>query len=740
MKNFFDRKYNSFAIRKFTIGVISTTLGMFILTNMQINNNYAKAENKSNISYRYVSDDELTQKEREMIVKEVPKFIEANEETYYLVYKPIETTRLSTLPNTGIHTGVGSILAAGAIGMLIIAVTRSKNKKYKILSVLLVTGLGISTLQMSANAMNSLKLSVYNIDFSALKGEKLPIPIEIPGYKYVGFIKNGYNSFRTNENYTELENEKITNFSIINPIFEKNGDSIVNLVKSEISYRDEIVETKINFSEIVEKNDNLLEGTFRIKQYGLVGKKTETIRVYTVDGKEYFRENISIKIDSAMPQIIEKGTQKITSNSENPTEQSGVIVEPEKIEKPEYTGEQSGVIVEPEKIEKPEYTGEQSGAIVESEKVEKPEYTGEQSGVIVEPEKIEKPEYTGEQSGAIVEPEKVEKPEYTGEQSGAIVEPEKVEKSEYTGEQSGAIVEPEKVKKPEYTGEQSGAIVEPEKVEKPEYTGEQSGAIVEPEKVEKPEYTGSLISEIAQASKENTVEKNASAMLNMRFISNNIENSGTGSATFIAPNILLSVAHNFIINSKDNMTGELIGSEKENIYEWITPDGKKGTFKANDIYFYNKKDYPKGYINDLAVIRLSDFSNNQYVNLTVNYNKVNVGDKLNVYGYPKGQYTHLKDVLVELEQQYAKNTYGVQYQGGAPGMSGGAILNHKGEVIGIHQNGGQNRSGGLILSPNQLEWIKSIINGKEITPKYDEIERYIEDKKEEMENHLNFNA
>ena len=740
MKNFFDRKYNSFAIRKFTIGVISTTLGMFILTNMQINNNYAKAENKSNISYRYVSDDELTQKEREMIVKEVPKFIEANEETYYLVYKPIEATRLSTLPNTGIHTGVGSILAAGAIGMLIIAVTRSKNKKYKILSVLLVTGLGISTLQMSANAMNSLKLSVYNIDFSALKGEKLPIPIEIPGYKYVGFIKNGYNSFRTNENYTELENEKITNFSIINPIFEKNGDSIVNLVKSEISYRDEIVETKINFSEIVEKNDNLLEGTFRIKQYGLVGKKTETIRVYTVDGKEYFRENISIKIDSAMPQIIEKGTQKITSNSESPTEQSGAIVESEKVEKPEYTGEQSGAIVEPEKVEKPEYTGEQSGAIVEPEKVEKPEYTGEQSGAIVEPEKVEKPEYTGEQSGAIVEPEKVEKSEYTGEQSGAILEPEKIEKPEYTGEQSGAIVEPEKVEKPEYTGEQSGAIVEPEKVEKSEYTGEQSGAIVEPEKVEKPEYTGSLISEIAQASKENTVEKNASAMLNMRFISNNIENSGTGSATFIAPNILLSVAHNFIINSKDNMTGELIGSEKENIYEWITPDGKKGTFKANDIYFYNKKDYPKGYINDLAVIRLSDFSNNQYVNLTVNYNKVNVGDKLNVYGYPKGQYTHLKDVLVELEQQYAKNTYGVQYQGGAPGMSGGAILNHKGEVIGIHQNGGQNRSGGLILSPNQLEWIKSIINGKEITPKYDEIERYKEDKKEEMGNHLNLNA
>lgn len=131
------------------------------------------------------------------------------------------------------------------------------------------------------------------------------------------------------------------------------------------------------------------------------------------------------------------------------------------------------------------------------------------------------------------------------------------------------------------------------------------------------------------------------------------------------------------------------------------------------------------------MIKLPNVNNNQYVSLTSNYNKVNVGDKLNVYGYPKGKYTHLKDVSVELEQQYAKNTYGVQYQGGAPGMSGGGILNDKGEVIGIHQNGGQNRSGGLILSPNQLEWIKSIIEGKEITPKYDEIERPKEDKKEE---------
>lgn len=491
MKNFFDQKYSKYAIRKFTIGVISATLGTFILDNTQINDNYAKAEDKLNIHYRYVSDDELTQKEKELIVKELPKVAESNEETYYLVYKPSQEMKLSTLPNTGIHTGLNGILLAGVVGMLVVAVTRGKNKKYKVLSVMLVTSLGISILQSPVIAMDSLKLSVYNTDFSVLKSGKLPNPIEIPGYNYVGFIKNEYTNFKINKTDKALKNIR-------------NSDS------SEGS-----------------RNRNII--------------------------------------------------------------------------KPEYKGEQSGVIVEPEKVEKPEYTGK--------------------------------------------------------------IEP----------------LKPETDKLP----------------------------------------------------KESIMEKNASAMLNMRFISNNIENSGVGSATFISPNVLLSVAHNFITSSKDNMTGELIGSEKENIYEWITPDGKKGTFSAKDIHFYNKKEYPKGYINDLAVIKLQNVNNNQYVSLTSNYNKVNVGDKLNVYGYPKGKYTHLKDVSVELEQQYAKNTYGVQYQGGAPGMSGGGILNDKGEVIGIHQNGGQNRSGGLILSPNQLEWIKSIIEGKEITPKYDEIERPKEDKKEE---------
>ena len=430
--------------------------------------------------------------------------------------------------------------------------------------------------------------------------------------------------------------------------------------------------------------------------------------------------------------------------------QAGALVEPEQVTpQPEYKGIQSSAIVEPEtQASLPEYTGEQSGAVVAPETAEKPEYTGTQAGAIVEPEKVEAPrEYTGIQAGAIAEPEKVEAPrEYTGVQAGTLVEPEKVEAPrEYTGVQAGALVEPEKVEAPrEYTEVQAGALVEPEKVDAPrEYKGVQAGAIVEPEKVEPTrEYAGSIEQPSTEETKPNnknthtpeemSIQKKSSALINMNFVTNSNTQPAVGSATFIAPNVLLTVAHNFISSSSDNTTGKFIGDETKNTYEWVTPDGRKGRFTAKDIHFYNKQDYPKGFIYDLAVIKLPETTGREHVELVKNYTKVNLNDKLNVHGYPAGKYTHLKDATVEMEQKYANNTYGVQYQGGKPGMSGGGIFNANGEVIGVHQNGAKNRSGGLILSPTQLSWIKSIIAGTEITPTYDALERHKDEKKDDV--------
>ena len=893
MRKYLGEKYNKFSLRKLTVGVCSMTIGSFFLVStVQPEDYVVKAADNAIVHYKYVGEDNLTDKEKELIKKEVPSVVSSKEETYYLVFKPTKTTQLNKLPNTGLNYGVGSMLLGGMLGLVVVVVAKGKNKSHKILSILLVTSMGATTLELPARAMEDIQLSVYNMDYNLKVGDKLPKISSIRGYSFVGFIKNEAETKKENEQVKEkitsqqhnkkqpelkentdkniIENkqenkttlkisDKKEDKKVIENINKKNekkvqGVNTVNpqdevlagkLTKSELLYSDKIIETSLKYNQIIESNDQLPEGTTRVKLQGKAGKKTEVVRVFTVEGKEVSRELLSTKIEDPVSEVVEKGTKKVVSNvitkgeklvkpavevkpeytgiqsgaivepakvevpkdytgvqagaivepaktetpkeytgvqagaiveaakAETPKEytgvqagaivepakaevpkeytgvQAGAIVEPEKVE-PQYGGVTSGALVEPEKIESPkEYTGVQAGAVVEPEKAEVPkEYTGVQAGAVVEPEKAEVPkEYTRVQAGAVVEPEKVEPPkEYTGVQAGAVVEPEKVQPpKEYTGEQSGAIVESEKVEPPkDYTGIQAGALVEPEKVEAPkEYTGVQAGAIVEPEKVEAPkEYTGKIeplktenpkpTVETNNTTEINNVPKNASALLRMNFVKGNQALSGTGSATFIAPNVLLTVAHNFINNSADNSTGEFRGEKSKNTYEWQTPDGQKGSFTSEDIHFYNKKDYPKGFIYDLAVITLPQSTRRQHANLVENYSKVNVNDKLNVYGYPRGEYTHLKDTTVEMEQKYANNTYGVQYQGGKAGMSGGGIFNSKGEVIGLHQNGAENRSGGLILSPTQLDWIRSIIKGKEITPNYDALERHKDEKKDDI--------
>ena len=445
MKKFLGEKYNKFSLRKLTVGVCSMTIGSFFLVStVQPEENIVKAADNAIVHYKYVGEDNLTDKEKELIRKEVPSVVNSTEETYYLVFKPNKITQLNKLPNTGLNYGVGSMLLGGMLGLLVVVVAKGKNKSRKILSILLVTSMGATTLELPARAMEDLQLSVYNMDYNLKVGDRLPNISSIPGYSFVGFIKN------------EAETKKLK----------------------------EEVKGNVNSQQNNKKQPQLKENT----DVNVTDKKQENkATLNNPDTKAYTEEESGAIVEP----------EKVESPKEYTGVQAGAIVEPEKVEPPkEYTGVQAGAIVEPEKAESPkEYTGVQAGAIVEPEKAESPkEYTGVQAGAIVEPEKVEPPkEYTGVQAGAIVEPEKAESlKEYTGEQAGAIVEPEKAESpKEYTGVQAGAIVEPEKVDSPkEYTRVQAGAIVEPEKVEPlKEYTGVQAGVIVEPEKVE-PQYGG----------------------------------------------------------------------------------------------------------------------------------------------------------------------------------------------------------------------------------------------------------
>ncbi|MFS9163935.1 ZmpA/ZmpB/ZmpC family metallo-endopeptidase [Streptococcus mitis] len=315
------------------------------------------------------------------------------------------------------------------------------------------------------------------------------------------------------------------------------------LNKPELLYREEIIETKIDFQEEIQANPDLAEGTVRVKQEGKLGKKVEVIRIFSVNNEEVSREIVSTSTTAPVTRIVEKGTKKAQVIKEQPETgaehkevQSGAIVEP--AIQPELPaavvtdkGEPAVQPELPEAVVTDKGVPEVQPALPEAVVTEKGEPAvqpelpeavvtdkGETEVQPALPEAVvtdkgepavqpELPEAVVSDKGvpevqpalpeAVVtdkgEPEQVATlPEYTGVQAGAIVEPEKVE-PEYAGVQAGAIVEPEQITPlPEYTGVQAGAIVEPEKVEAPkEYTGVQAGAIVEPEQVAPlPEYTG----------------------------------------------------------------------------------------------------------------------------------------------------------------------------------------------------------------------------------------------------------
>ena len=531
MKKFLGEKYNKFSLRKLTVGVCSMTIGSFFLVStVQPEENIVKAADNAIVHYKYVGEDNLTDKEKELIRKEVPSVVNSTEETYYLVFKPNKITQLNKLPNTGLNYGVGSMLLGGMLGLLVVVVAKGKNKSRKILSTLLVTSMGATTLELPARAMEDLQLSVYNMDYNLKVGDRLPNISSIPGYSFVGFIKNEAETKKLKEEVKGNVNSQQNNKK--QPQLKENTDVNVTDKKQEnkatLNNPDTKAYTEEESGAIVEPEKVESPKEYTGVQAGAIvePEKVEPPKEYTgvqagaivePEKAESPKEYTGVQAGA----IVEP--EKVEPPKEYTGVQAGAIVEPEKVEPlKEYTGVQSGAIVEPEQVEpSKEYTGVQAGAIVEPEKVEPlKEYTGVQAGATVEPEKAEEPkEYTGVQAGAIVEPAKAEVPkEYTGMQAGAIVESEKVEPSkEYTGVQAGAIVEPEKVEPPkEYTGVQAGAIVEPEKVEPPkEYTRVQAGAIVEPEKVEPPkEYTGKI--EQPSAEKERTVDKK----LELRNISN----------------------------------------------------------------------------------------------------------------------------------------------------------------------------------------------------------------------------
>ena len=194
---------------------------------------------------------------------------------------------------------------------------------------------------------------------------------------------------------------------------------------------------------------------------------------------------------------------------------------------------------------------------------------------------------------------------------------------------------------------------------------------------------------------------------------------GTGSGTLIEKDLLLTVAHNFLKFENGKVTEKATGNNDKKYYA-VLPNGKKVFFTDSDIHYWKKDDSVVGFTHDLALVKLKEVVDNVTpAAVKKDVSVINSGDKVSVYGFPDGKLKPVIDTKVTDVVDRGAGLTGIGYTGTKPGASGGGLYNDKGEIIGVHQNGvvGE-RSGGLVFSKEQLDWVKSYIDGNPKEPVY----------------------
>ena len=192
MEKYFGEKQQRFSFRKLSVGLVSATISSLFFVSV-LGSSSVEAQETKGVHYKYVTDSELSSEEKKQLVYDIPAYTENDDETYYLVYKLNSQNQLGELPNTGSKNDMQTLVAGAslaALGILIFAVSKKKVKNKTVLHLVLVAGIGNGVL-VSAHALENNLLLNYNTDYELTSGEKLPLPKDISGYTYIGYIKEG---------------------------------------------------------------------------------------------------------------------------------------------------------------------------------------------------------------------------------------------------------------------------------------------------------------------------------------------------------------------------------------------------------------------------------------------------------------------------------------------------------------------------------------------------------------------
>ncbi|MDI1474303.1 ZmpA/ZmpB/ZmpC family metallo-endopeptidase [Streptococcus taonis] len=530
----FDRVIK-YSIRKFSVGVGSAVIGTFLLgaNNFLVETVAAnEVATPSQVHYRYLAEQELTEAEKALIHRELPSDLK-QDDVVYLVYRKKEVNS-QQLPNTGSEE-----LALATLGFAtasLVVVVMSKKHRNKMLGLLFIGALGGSYfIPQSAQAFENKILVSYNQTIAASSQEDLAKGvIQIEGYEYVGYFKASDFQDQPEKIATAKGTQEVGHEgeSLVQPELpaytgeistkgtQESGHEGESLVQPELpAYTGEL--TAKGTQEAGHEGESLVQPALPAYTGELTAKGTQ----------EEGHEGESL-VQPALPvytsELSAKGTQESGHEGES-------LVRPEL---PAYTGEISAKGTQEEghegeslvQPEAPAYTGEitskgtqESGHEGESlVQPELPAYTGEistkgtqESGhegeSLVQPEL---PAYTGELSAkgtqesghegeSLVQPEA---PAYTGEITAKGTQEE--------GHEGESLVQPEN---PAYTGEitakgtqeeghEGESLVQPEL---PEYTVAEA-TITETETVEVP-YTREYVNDDTRYTDEETVIQNGQA-------------------------------------------------------------------------------------------------------------------------------------------------------------------------------------------------------------------------------------
>ncbi|MGQ7518174.1 ZmpA/ZmpB/ZmpC family metallo-endopeptidase [Streptococcus suis] len=352
MKKNFNEKQQRFSFRKLSVGLVSATVAsLFFMTSIAT----AQGVGAQSIQLTYVTEQELTDQEKNAIVYDVPGKVEKTDATYYLVYRPalsssiwqteddstassvlfetnqsiitplvqksVEKAQASphSLPKTGVFDNI--LLGMAGIFTLVLAIKVSKKGKKELASVILLTATGASFLAPTSHAISSQILAKFNHAIEIAEGQSLPVPNDIEGYVYVGYLKEG--------------KEEVDQTSEAPVITEKPDTAPTHsLPEAKISEKIVTENEDIPFEKVTIYSSALMAGEQKVTQAGQVGKQVIESKQTYVNGQLVKTEKLSTKVISEpVEEITMIGTKDSDMNLSNSIDLPTLPIETKNITK-----------------------------------------------------------------------------------------------------------------------------------------------------------------------------------------------------------------------------------------------------------------------------------------------------------------------------------------------------------------------------------------------------------------------